>query len=57
MDITFVGEKEKFVMIYLDDLTFFSKSDEDHLKHLEHTFIKCGKYGLSLNPKKSNFSM
>jgi hypothetical protein len=57
MDIAFVGEKDKFVVIYLDDLTIFSKSDEDHLKHLKQTFIKCKKYGLSLNPKKSHFSM
>jgi hypothetical protein len=27
MDITFIGEREKFVVIYLDDLTIFSKSD------------------------------
>ena len=43
MDIAFVGEKEKFVVIYLDDITVFSKSDEDHLKHLKQTFIKCRK--------------
>jgi ribonuclease HI len=57
MDIAFVGEKDKFVVIYLDDLTIFSDSDEEHLKHLRHTFEKCKKYGLSLNPKKSHFSM
>lgn len=35
MDIAFVGERDKFVVIYLDDITVFSKSDEDHLKHLK----------------------
>ena len=35
MDIAFSKEKDKFVVIYLDDITVFSKSDEDHLKHLE----------------------
>lgn len=34
MDIAFVGEKEKFLVIYLDDITIFSKSDEEHLKNL-----------------------
>lgn len=34
MDIAFVGEKEKFVVIYLDDIVVFSKLDEEHLKHL-----------------------
>jgi hypothetical protein len=45
------------VVIYLDDLTIFSKSDEDHLIHLKQTFEKCRKFGLSLNPKKSHFAM
>ena len=55
IDIAFVGEKDKFVVIYLDDITVFSQSDDEHLKHLKQTFLKCRKYGLSLNPKKSHF--
>ena len=55
MDIAFVGEREKFVVIYLDDITVFSKSNEDHLQHLKQVFNKCRKFGLSLNPKKSFF--
>ena len=55
MDIAFVGEKERFVVIHLDDITIFSQSDEEHLKHLKQNFLKCKKYGLSLNPKKSHF--
>jgi hypothetical protein len=57
MDIAFIGERDKFVVIYLDDLTVFSKSDEEHLVHLKQTFEKCHRFGLSLNPKKSHFSM
>jgi hypothetical protein len=57
MDIAFVGEKDKFIIIYLDDMTVFSKTDEYHIKHLRQTFVKCRKFGLSLNPKKSYFSM
>ena len=41
MDIAFVGENEKFVVIYQDDFIVFSKFDEDHLKHLRQIFIKC----------------
>jgi hypothetical protein len=52
-----VGEKDKFMVIYLDDITIFSKSDEEHLQHLEQVFKKCRRYGISLNPKKSHFSM
>jgi hypothetical protein len=57
MDITFVGERDKFVVIYLDDLTMFSKSGAEHLIHLKQTFEKCQNFGLSLNPKKSHYAM
>lgn len=57
MDITFSEEKDKFVVIYLDDITIYSKSNEKHLQHLERIFLKCMKFGISLNPKKSHFSL
>jgi len=38
MDIAFVGDK--FVVIYLDDIIVFSKSDEEHLDHLKKTIEK-----------------
>jgi hypothetical protein len=41
MDIAFISERDKFVVIYLDDLTIFSKSDEHHLLHLKQMFEKC----------------
>lgn len=55
MDLAFVGKTNKFVVIYLDDLTIFSNSNEKHLKHLRKVFDKCKKFGISLNPKKSLF--
>jgi hypothetical protein len=57
MDNAFVGERDKFIVIYLEDMTVFSKIDEDHIKHLRKTLVKCRKIGLSLNPKKYYFSM
>jgi ribonuclease HI len=57
MDIAFIGEKDKFVVIYLDDITVFSKSDIEHHCHLKRVFLKCRRFGLSLNPKKSLFAM
>jgi hypothetical protein len=57
MDISFIGEKDKFMVIYLDEITVFSTSDDEHLQHLKKTFEKCKRYGISLNPKKSHFSM
>eukprot|EP00253_Pinus_taeda_P016514 PITA_16514 len=57
MDIEFVGDKDKFVLIYLDDITTFSSSHKDHLHHLKKMFLKCRQFGVSVNPKKSQFSL
>lgn len=57
MDLVFATEKDVFLVVYLDDLTVFSKSDEEHLYHLKIVFEKCRKYGVSLNHKKSLFAM
>jgi hypothetical protein len=57
MDIEFSGEKDKFFVIYLDDITMYCHSDKEHCDHLRKVFLKCRKYGLSLNPKKSLFPM
>ena len=57
MDIAFAEEKDKFVVVYMDDITVYSNSDRDHIKHLEKLFLKCRKFGISLNPENYNFSM
>eukprot|EP00253_Pinus_taeda_P029470 PITA_29470 len=57
MDIAFVGEKYNFVLIYLGDIPFFSSSHKDHLQHLKKVFLKCRWFGISINPKKSLFSL
>jgi len=41
MDISFAEQRDKFIVIYLDDITIFSKSNADHLVHLKHMFEKC----------------
>ena len=57
MDLDFVGLKDKFVLIYLDDLIVYSHNHEEHLQHLRRVFLKCRKFGISLNPKKSQFAL
>ena len=57
MDIAFADEKDKILVIYLDDITVFSHSDEEHFAHLLRMFKKCRKISISLNPKKSFFAM
>ena len=51
VDLPFVGSKDKFVLIYLDDLTFYSHIHHDHLQDLRRVFLKCRRFGISLNPK------
>ena len=57
MDIAFAKEIHDFLVIYLDDITVFSKLDNQHLDYLRQVFIKCRKYGISLNPKKYLFGL
>jgi hypothetical protein len=57
MDISFIGEKDNFVVIYLDDITVFSKYNKDQFHHLKKVFLKCRRFGLSLYPKKYMFAM
>eukprot|EP00253_Pinus_taeda_P006082 PITA_06082 len=57
MDIVFAEEKDKSVVVYLDDITVFSKKEEDHLKHLERVLLKCRRFDISLNPTKSIFAL
>jgi hypothetical protein len=57
MDIAFMGEKDKFVLIYLDDIIVYSSNHEEHLKHLKRVLLKCRQFEISLNPKKSQFSL
>jgi hypothetical protein len=57
MDVSFVGEKEKCMVMYLDDIIILSKSYDENLQHLNQIFQKCRRYGISLNPRKYHFSM
>jgi len=57
MDIVFIGEKDKFVVIYLDEISMFSRSDKEHFQHLRRVFKKCIRFVLSLNHNKSLFTM
>jgi hypothetical protein len=57
MNIEFIGVKDKFVFIYLDEIIVYSHSDKEHCDHLRKVFLKCRKFGLSLNLKKSLFAM
>jgi hypothetical protein len=57
MDISFRGLINQSVVVYLDDVTVFSKNKKDHLSHLRVVLERCRKYDISLNPKKSVFAV
>lgn len=52
MDMAFHGLMYKFVLVYLDDITVYSKNSVEHLAHLKKFFERCREYGISLNTKK-----
>ena len=39
MDVAFVDIIDKFLVVYQDDLTTYSKDENDHHIHLEKVFI------------------
>ena len=57
MDYAFKGLIGKFIEIYQDDLTVFSKDGINHVNHLRQVFDRCREYGISLNPAKSVFGV
>ena len=44
-----------FAMDYLDDIIIFSKTEEEHLQHLEEIFIRLRKFGLEMKREKCSF--
>ena len=57
MEIAFHGLIGRSALVYLDDITIFSKRREEHAFHLKQIFECCRKYGISLNPKKCVFAV
>jgi hypothetical protein len=45
------------VVVYLDDVTVYSKDKVDHISHITKFFERCQKYWISLNPKKTIFGV
>lgn len=54
MDSLF-NKLRKFEFSYVDDLIVYSKSNEEHLQHLDQVFNILKVNGLKVNLEKSNF--
>lgn len=57
MGVAFADIINKLMVVYQDDLTAYSKDENDHCMHLEKVFIRALKYGVSLNPRKCQFGV
>jgi hypothetical protein len=57
MQIAFDDLIGNIIQVYLDDLTVYSKNRSDHFDHLKQVFLRCRKFGMSLNPKKFVFGV
>ena len=57
MDIAFHSLIGRSVVLYLDNVTIFSKKREEHTFHLKQIFERCRKYGISLIPSKCVFAV
>ena len=57
MDEAFKGLINICIVIYMDDLTIFSKDQSTHIANLRQVFNRCRKYDISLNPKKCSFGI
>jgi Reverse transcriptase (RNA-dependent DNA polymerase) len=44
-----------FTLVYIDDLIIYSKSDKEHLSHLDLVLQACEDVDLTLAPKKCHF--
>jgi hypothetical protein len=57
MAIAFKVLLGKMIVFYFDDLTIFSKERSSHFDHLRQVLLRCRKFGISLNPKKTIFGV
>jgi hypothetical protein len=57
MENSFKGLLGNMIVFYFDDLTIFSKEWSSHFDHLVQVLLRCRKFGISLNPKKTIFSV
>ena len=57
MDKALAGLIGHIVMVYLDDIIIYSRSEEEHVKHLELVIARLCEAGLRLKPTKCFFGL
>ena len=56
LDILLAGLRWKTCLVYLDDVIVFSKTFDEHVKHVQDVLTILQRAGISLKLKKCNFS-
>ena len=57
MSKSLAGLKDQIIVIYLDDLTVFSKKRKNRIEDLRKVLQRYWEHRISLNPKKSIFNV
>jgi len=55
LDILLAGVKWQFCLVYLDDVIIFSKTEKEHIQHVDYILTLLKKSGVTLKLKKSEF--
>lgn len=56
MNSVLSGYVDKFVQLYLDDVLLYSKTAEEHIKHIKLVLERFRQHKLYVNPSKSSFN-
>ena len=57
VNLMFKEEIGKTMEVYVDDMLVKSKTEEQHIEHLNKCFCILRMYGMKLNPEKCNFGV
>ncbi len=57
VDILLSGGNRQFSLVYLDDIIVYSKSKEDHIRHIDEVLLILRKAGLSLKFRRATSSV
>ena len=55
MNRIFKEYTRKFIVVYLDDVTIYSETFEEHIQHIRKALDKLRQAGLRLQPDKCHF--
>jgi hypothetical protein len=55
MNLVFMPELDKFVVVFIDDILIYSKNEEEHAKHLQIILMRLREHQLYVKFSKSAF--